>query len=159
MIYEVYISQKLRPEIIMTPTGEPYICENGKALLDLISTFYMDGNQEITRNEPQYHGYAINIHIYPQFKRMGLAMNKKTCQIRRIHDVGVHRLTLCNTDHKGKAEYQENGYILADYKEVNKEDWIPVDEEDISYNVYYPNSSIGKDPNFDRLEYQGYMTL
>lgn len=157
MVHEVYITELGRKEYILNPNGDPFVCDTDAKLLDLISTFYMDGYMEITKKNPEYRGKKIEIYIYPQFKAGDLVINRKTMQIRRVYRVGMHYITLCNIDDKYKAELQQNGYILSNFKEVSKENWIPLEEGE--YNVYYPGSVLGKDENFDKMECDGMSTL
>lgn len=157
-MYEVYIYEKRNKEYILNPNGDPFIATSDSGLLDLISTFFMDANQEISLKTPKYMGHDINISIYPQFKSGGLVMNRKTFQVRRVNRVGIHHLYLHNTDDKRKADMQKNGYILSSDIEVQKDDWMPIDDSG-PFNIYYPNSSIGKDKDFDKMEYDGLMTL
>lgn len=159
MEYEVYINDRGRYQHLLNVNGEPLTAKSDMALLDLISTFFLDENQEITRTTPQYMGHDnIEIKIYPKFTRKGLVLNKKTLQIRRVKNIGVHYLVLFNTDDVLKSGYQENGYILYRHVEVKKDDWIPIDEATFP-NLYHAGSSIGKDPDFDKMEFDGITSL
>ncbi len=158
-MYEVYIFKKGNKECIMNPNGDPMIATTDTGLLDLISTFYMDSEQNVSRESPKFMGHDIGIKIYPQYKKDGLVMNKTTGQVRRVNYVGVHELSLFNTDSKCGADMQRNGYALARPTVVSKDDWIPIDETDGKHYIYYENSSIGKDPDYDKMEYDGMMTL
>lgn len=158
-MYEVYIFEKGNEEYILNPNCDPLIATTDAGLLDLISTFYMDSDQHVSAKTPKFMGHDIGIKIYPQFKRSGLAMNRKTGQVRRINYVGVHQLSLFNTDSKCGAEMQRNGYALTKPVVVRKDDWMPIDETDGESYIYYENSSIGKDPDYDKMEYNGMMTL
>lgn len=156
-MYDVYVFEKGREEYILNPNGDPMVATSDAGLMDLISTFFMDGEYNISKTTPQYMGHDVDIKIYPQYKSGGLVMNKKTFQIRRVKTVGVHRLYLFNTDDKYKADMQRNGYALSKPVEVRKDDWMPL--EDGEWNIYYPGSSIGKDSDYDKMEYDGMMSL
>lgn len=166
MEYDVYVVMKDYPEYILTPNEEPIKATSDMGLLDIISSLYMDEDQKITRSTPIFNGEEnINIVIYPRFEIGGLAFNKKTHEIRRVKDVGIHWLDLFNTDDKYKADLQRNGYILSKHREVQKEDWIPISENKTPDNprpignIYHPGSVLGKDKDFDRMEYEGMMSL
>lgn len=157
MAHEVYVSEKGRKEYILNPNMDPFICNTDAQLLDLIASFHMDANQEISSQGARFQGHPVDVYIYPQFTTNGLVMNRRTSEVRRVKTVGVHRLVLFNTDDKYKADLQRNGYILYKFREVDKREWMPLD--DGVYTMYYPGSVIGKDPMFDDMEYQGMTTL